>query len=259
MKAFRLRKSVWIEMGAVGLIFILLLVVIVPQFKLNQQRALPKLLLEDMASVINALQEYRLDHNMLPPYWPQRGNIEFTLLDRIERLVENEYLQRVPSSFEKIPNKNGRSFFMLHFFDKSSVENTESSSKNKDQRDYIIKNSYHFPIPNLCFFIKWPYASSMADTEFNDYLNISTGHFLVFQGEEWKNNIRNDNPPDYTIPIIYEGAAFSPTNGLDSAGFLYIDIWGNQYPNIELDTKIRKQPQKTEPYNEKYVSIRGIN
>ncbi len=64
--------------------------------------------------------------------------------------------------------------------------------------------------------------------------------------------MRKVKPPDYTIPLIYEGAAYSPTNGIASAGFLYIDIRGNQYPTMELDTEIKQVPQMMEPPFEKH-------
>ena len=77
----------------------------------------------------------------------------------------------------------------------------------------------------------WPFACKEADEEFRK---------LWFKGN-YPTPARNMDFSNKQSPLVNPKAFYDPSNGLDSAGFIYVDIHGNHSPHKNIKPEIIKK------------------
>jgi competence protein ComGC len=211
----RLKKQHGFEISIGILVMMLLLVVTIPQFKQNQLRAKPKQLLADMATVLQALQQYQIEHERLPPCLFNGVAMDdgLKLIDRILWLRETGIVQSELPFIQDYHSKMAYDFCLeiLHADSPTEPKAAEIMQEEWERLyDQALDKSDIVSLQLLCF---WPLVSDNKSNEFHQF---------------WRK--RGDKHYD-------SRAMFHPSNGLRSAGYVYLNTNGGFSPKIDSFSK----------------------
>jgi type II secretory pathway pseudopilin PulG len=220
------RKYLLIEIGIVGLILIILCGVMLPKFVSSQRSGAPYRLVKNLQVLVDAIEAYQADHGGIPDnvfvITPGKIMINQTRYDLVQMRYPLEDI-RVPYQFfyksgyvDEIPN--------FSEYDEYLISKIQRSTGNFISQDIHImgysmqaNNGLH-EIKNIHIQFYYPLTDHEDLFYFSDMM-VSTGKMITSTKYFDVNGL-------WMNPEIY----FSPSNGLTSAGYVYVDSEGNHSP-----------------------------
>ena len=199
-----------LEIVSVTIVLVVLAVLAIPNFLRQQTRSKPEQMQQAIKVVFDAYTAYKIDHHLYPPdlYPPGDANEKFPcpcvdffpnyITDPFEILVKEGYLNETPLILKE---SIGHGFTPPYSYRFRLVKRHAEQFKQE--------------ILNVGIAIRWPEASPADDEEF-EKKHPSIDVFFV-----------NYKPYEELFP---SRAFYAPSNGIDSAGFVFLDIQGNHSP-----------------------------
>lgn len=199
-------------------IVLLCLAIAVTGALISDSNARPNVILRELEAVLKAHQAYKADFGLYPPEMYPPGdpeqqldylaihNLSLTPDDSFKPLIKTGYLKGIPPNIYESAKMPFPSVVVL-----AAVEPHAERFEQK--------------VANLGVSLRWPEASVENNRAFDRF---------------WKNQKHPAVVP-YTLSIGFDkgikamaapDAWFAPSNGMDSAGVLYMDTNGNQSPGM---------------------------
>lgn len=205
------------------LVLILLLVVTIPHFLTVQRRGYEKRIQRDLTTLLSALQQYSIDY----PQMAMGTGFRDTVVDTI-REIEKVTIQYAGSYGQATAvNRIDHVPLLIAFLEKRGYLKTGQAGKYFKPDDMDVSLHYICDVVNegnsqkLIFglAVLWPFANSdVVQTE------LSKETALRFRHNQYT---ENPGPQKTYTTLLKKAYYFSPTNGMESYGFVYCDSLGN--------------------------------
>lgn len=223
------KKTLLFEIAIAGFIILILCALMLPRFLQSQRSGAPYRLIKNLQILVEAIKEYQNDYGGMPGHLigihPERIVFNPAIYESFEKSLkmedirlpfqffyENGYINVVPdfSEFDEflITTRNGEPLpsrlIISQMINIWGYARTIGTNVNETK--------------NLCIFFSYPKTEIKDLIHFTNYISgnqisIVSDLYLEEKGS-WMN------------PKVM----FSPTNGLHSAGYIYVDSEGNHSP-----------------------------
>ncbi len=242
------RHTKWIiEFVVVSIVIILLLMIGVPKFLRSQRQARISYLSSDLEYLMKGIKTYYLDYKQLPYlFYPGNNkNVQppaHSAYILVENVSATSLFQFKEMEFELYQTPLIK--FLDHLDHIGIIDENPTFLMELDDITPSNSFTYYFHALSISteskqtinwgMAIVWPYASMDNKSVFermylkrpmNFYIHPGyTKRYIEFDPSLSINN-SNDIPP-----LIQPDVFYAPSNGLQSAGFVYLDLYGNRSP-----------------------------
>lgn len=245
------RHTKWIiECIVVSIVIILLLIIGVPKFLRSQRQARLSYLSSDLEYLMKGIKTYYLEYKQLPNlFYPGDNKNVQTPAHSAYILLENvsttSLLQFKDMEFEL--HETPLNQFLDHLDRIGIIERNPIFLMELDEKTPSYSFTYYFhslststkskQTINWGMAIVWPYASMDNKSFFQRMYLKRPMNFYIHPGYtkhyiEFDPSLSFDDSNDIP-PLIQPDVFYAPSNGLQSAGFVYLDLYGNRSPIAE--------------------------
>lgn len=221
----------WIEFCVVLVLSTFGLWLTLPLFLRSQQSRTLLYIMNDLETVVRAVNAYRHDHDSLPlSFYPpalKTTSISLTTTSSVVVLVQTPMR---PTNFSldremfnqqfKVLQEEGYLKSIPEYILQDWDEDDGSTRLDTSVLSRKPDESSEGERENWALIFRWPLAEVQTNNEFNNaFINLLL-----------KQPVPAATRNDYSQPLLHTNAYYAPSNGLHSAGYVYCDVHGNQSP-----------------------------